>query len=621
MRRSLTTILIVLMLAPAASAQMTPTFRGKLYNAAYYGSVPNTWASYLMQLNVGGVTKFQLNADGSATFAGDITANGVVLGAGGAGSPGGADTQVQFNDATAFGGDTGMTYNKVTDTLTLAGNLTLSTVGATVDGVDVGAIPTTYAPIDSPTFTTGITTPAIKVTGGTPGAGKVLTSDADGDGSWTTPSVTAPAGNDNQLQYNDNGSFGAANATWDAGRFEIGTTATGATLLIHSDRATPFTNYLISDVAAQIWPGLQFDLSAAAGVTPASGLGADMRMLMQTSTTASQPASRIETQWLDATHATRKAQLGLYVSEAHGEEVGLRVQGTSGTPNVIGGYSGNAVSAGKLGAFIGGGGYAANVNSIGGDYGVITGGYNNSIGTGTRNTILGGVSNSIVGSSYDNTLIGNSNSVSNAAYCIRLLGDYNNAAGSLAYGYALGRTNYQVHSGAVMISDGSSASKFLSPAANSLSVRATGGIRLATAYAEMNCTAATDDFITATSHGWANGDTVQFYSAATTPNMPGGLTAGTVYYIRDAEEHKFKVEAIVGGGAVDITSTGGTIKVSRTIATTIDTAGIIQPGGGYKSADGTAGMTDTRSWDDADGNTHAVTIKNGLITAWTVTPP
>lgn len=36
----------------------------------------------------------------------------------GAGSPGGSNTQVQFNDGGAFGGDAGLTYNKSTDTLT-----------------------------------------------------------------------------------------------------------------------------------------------------------------------------------------------------------------------------------------------------------------------------------------------------------------------------------------------------------------------------------------------------------------------------------------------------------------------------------------------------------------------
>lgn len=43
----------------------------------------------------------------------------VSLGAGGGGTPGGSDTQVQFNDGGAFGGDAGLTYNKTTDALTL----------------------------------------------------------------------------------------------------------------------------------------------------------------------------------------------------------------------------------------------------------------------------------------------------------------------------------------------------------------------------------------------------------------------------------------------------------------------------------------------------------------------
>jgi hypothetical protein len=38
---------------------------------------------------------------------------------GGSGSPGGSDTQVQFNDGGAFGGDSGFTYNKDTDTATV----------------------------------------------------------------------------------------------------------------------------------------------------------------------------------------------------------------------------------------------------------------------------------------------------------------------------------------------------------------------------------------------------------------------------------------------------------------------------------------------------------------------
>jgi hypothetical protein len=45
------------------------------------------------------------------------------------------------------------------------------------------------ADIVAPTFTGTLTTDTIKITGGAPGAGKVLTSDADGDASWVTPSA------------------------------------------------------------------------------------------------------------------------------------------------------------------------------------------------------------------------------------------------------------------------------------------------------------------------------------------------------------------------------------------------------------------------------------------------
>ena len=53
--------------------------------------------------------------------------NGLLVNASasGGGTPGGTDTQVQFNDSSAFGGDAGLTYNKTTDTLT-ATNLTVS---------------------------------------------------------------------------------------------------------------------------------------------------------------------------------------------------------------------------------------------------------------------------------------------------------------------------------------------------------------------------------------------------------------------------------------------------------------------------------------------------------------
>lgn len=57
-----------------------------------------------------------------AEILGNLTVSGTCTGCG-AGSPGGADTQVQYNDGGAFGGDAGLTYNETTDALTVAGAL------------------------------------------------------------------------------------------------------------------------------------------------------------------------------------------------------------------------------------------------------------------------------------------------------------------------------------------------------------------------------------------------------------------------------------------------------------------------------------------------------------------
>ena len=56
-------------------------------------------------------------------------------GGGGGGTPGGSDTQVQFNDASSFGGDSGLVYNKTTDTLTGV-NVAATTITATTITAD-----------------------------------------------------------------------------------------------------------------------------------------------------------------------------------------------------------------------------------------------------------------------------------------------------------------------------------------------------------------------------------------------------------------------------------------------------------------------------------------------------
>ena len=75
-----------------------------------------------------------------------ITASG-----GGSGTPGGADTQVQFNDGGAFAGDAGFTYNAVSDTLTIT-NIITESINApnTLTGTYTISSPTTITldPVD-----------------------------------------------------------------------------------------------------------------------------------------------------------------------------------------------------------------------------------------------------------------------------------------------------------------------------------------------------------------------------------------------------------------------------------------------------------------------------------------
>jgi len=80
----------------------------------------------------GGTSGYVLQTDGSGTLSWVAQSGG-----GGGGSPGGLDTYVQFNDGgTTFGGNAQLTYNKVTNLLSVGGNLTISgltTLGETTD--------------------------------------------------------------------------------------------------------------------------------------------------------------------------------------------------------------------------------------------------------------------------------------------------------------------------------------------------------------------------------------------------------------------------------------------------------------------------------------------------------
>lgn len=100
-------------------------------------------------------TVFQLPADnGTSGYVLQTNGSGVtswVASAGG--SPGGSDTQVQFNDGGAFGGDSGLTFNKTTNALTAGSvntdSLIINPASASADLIYAGINGTDYFYVDS----------------------------------------------------------------------------------------------------------------------------------------------------------------------------------------------------------------------------------------------------------------------------------------------------------------------------------------------------------------------------------------------------------------------------------------------------------------------------------------
>jgi hypothetical protein len=91
----------------------------------------------------------------------------------------------------------------------------------------------------------------------------------------------------------------------------------------------------------------------------------------------------------------------------------LRLEPSVTSPNVIAGFSGNFIRPGDVGAAIGGGGSLNNSNAIYADYGVISGGRNNEIGTNANfSTVGGGDGNTVaLGSAYSTIAGGLTNAI------------------------------------------------------------------------------------------------------------------------------------------------------------------------------------------------------------------
>jgi hypothetical protein len=208
----------------------------------------------------------------------------------------------------------------------------------------------------------------------------------------------------------------------------------------------------------------------------------------------------------------------------------LRLEPTSGTPNVIGGYEGNGVYPALYGVTIGGGGASGQANYVDdGNYSTIGGGLDHGI-LGDYATIGGGRSNyamghnATIGGGRDNmtrnsyaTVGGGYDNTGDADYATVAGGHTNDADGQYAaipggygndadgdYSFAAGRRAQALHDGAFVWAD-SIGSPITSTKENQFLVRATGGVTLNTASGALRLT-----------------------DPITSPNLIGGYISNTV---------------------------------------------------------------------------------------------
>jgi hypothetical protein len=173
----------------------------------------------------------------------------------------------------------------------------------------------------------------------------------------------------------------------------------------------------------------------------------------------------------------------------------FRLEPTATTPNVIGGFSGNSVTAGVVGATIGGGGASALTNRVTDDHGTVGGGRNNRAGDGAGTTsdrpyatVGGGNSNIASGqaatvgggssntaSAFADTVGGGTNNTASGLDATVPGGAFNTAAGFLSF--AAGRQAKANHQGAFVWAD-SQVADMASSANNQFIARAQGGFFL-----------------------------------------------------------------------------------------------------------------------------------------------
>lgn len=209
----------------------------------------------------------------------------------------------------------------------------------------------------------------------------------------------------------------------------------------------------------------------------------------------------------------------------------LRIEPNATSPNFIGGYFGNNITAGAVGATIGGGGGFGSLNTVTDNYGTVAGGYKNQAGdnagwttdstyatvaggrhntaSGDSSTVAGGNENtasmrystvggggmniasgqySVIAGGFHNaasmngsTVAGGDNNTASGQYSTVGGGSNNTAAGTNSFAAGHYANVAAVHNGTFLWAD-STNTNFDSAAADEFAVRASGGVRLLTPF-------------------------------------------------------------------------------------------------------------------------------------------
>lgn len=162
-----------------------------------------------------------LRADGSAggclfvkeTNSGNTGWIIVGTGGGGGGTPGGSNTQVQYDDTGTFGGDANFTWDKITQVLTVLGSLTTGIV--TLDQIVTSGGPSLNTGVGSPEGVVSSPVGSLYLRqDGSTSSSIYVKETGSGNTGWVA--INGPKGVDKSIQFNNSGVlFGDSSLKWD----------------------------------------------------------------------------------------------------------------------------------------------------------------------------------------------------------------------------------------------------------------------------------------------------------------------------------------------------------------------------------------------------------------------